>query len=298
MIDLIDIEDVYLSALDTVYTHGRHKKDRTGTGTISMAGITMQWDVNQKFFPIIRSKLVWHAGYAVELSWFMRGRTDLQYLHDNGVKYWDAWGTPEQCAKFNRQPGDLGPTYGKQWRDFNGFDQLAQVCEQLKTNPDSRRIIMSLWNPSDALEVAVPPCPCFIQLIPSPEDANGWRSVDMVLYQRSGDMFLGVPFDQSQYSLFLILICQACSTEQHILTPGRMTHTIGDAHIYDTHINQVEEQFKREDEAKHLIRPTLAINDAAICSGGGLEALVAWEPKTAVLEDYQHLGRLSAEVAI
>ena len=302
MLELIDVEDVYLNALEYVYSNGRKKEDRTGVGTISCNGVVMQWDVSQQFFPILRTKYIWFKGLAVELAWFMKGDTNIKYLHDNGVHYWDAWGTKEMCAKFGRKTGDFGPTYGKQWRNFNDTDQLDRVCHDLMCNPDSRRIILNIWNPHEQMYVEIPPCCCFFQFCVRPPEKDGSRYVDMMLYQRSADMFLGVPFDQSQYSLFLILLCKVCSQEDKLLLPGQITHLCADAHIYLNHFKQVEEQLKRDKEVGNIYhRPKLDLGDENSCSlldGMGVKGLEDWDPKTAYLIQYQNLGIIKAEVAI
>lgn len=230
----------YEELLKNVYTTGAEKSDRTGTGTRSIFGAQIRFDLSQGF-PLISSKKVHLKSIIYELLWFIKGDTNTKYLTDNGVKIWDEWADKD---------GNLGPVYGHQWRnwpkpDGGTIDQLSEVIETLKNNPDSRRIIVSAWNVADLPKMALMPCHAFFQFYV----ANGKLSCQ--LYQRSADMFLGVPFNIASYALLTLMIAQVCNLE-----PGDFIHTFGDAHIYSNHFEQVELQLSRD------IRPypTMKIN--------------------------------------
>ncbi|MFY7734886.1 MAG: thymidylate synthase, partial [Bacteroidia bacterium] len=216
----------YEELLKHVYSTGAEKSDRTGTGTRSVFGAQIRFDLS-KGFPLITSKKVHLKSIIHELLWFIKGDTNTKYLTDNGVKIWDEWADKD---------GNLGPVYGHQWRnwpktDGGTIDQLSEVIETLKNNPDSRRIIVSAWNVSDLPKMALMPCHAFFQFYV----ANGKLSCQ--LYQRSADMFLGVPFNIASYALLTLMIAQVCNLE-----PGDFIHTFGDAHIYSNHFEQVELQ--------------------------------------------------------
>ena len=230
----------YEELLKHVYSTGAEKSDRTGTGTRSVFGAQIRFDLS-KGFPLITSKKVHLKSIIHELLWFIKGDTNTKYLTYNGVKIWDEWADKD---------GNLGPVYGHQWRnwpktDGGTIDQLSEVIETLKTNPDSRRIIVSAWNVADLPKMALMPCHAFFQFYV----ANGKLSCQ--LYQRSADMFLGVPFNIASYALLTLMIAQVCNLE-----PGDFIHTFGDAHIYSNHFEQVELQLSRD------IRPypTMKIN--------------------------------------
>lgn len=230
----------YEELLKHVYITGAEKSDRTGTGTRSVFGAQIRFDLS-KGFPLITSKKVHLKSIIHELLWFIKGDTNTKYLTDNGVRIWDEWADKD---------GNLGPVYGHQWRnwpktDGGTIDQLSEVIETLKTNPDSRRIIVSAWNVADLPKMALMPCHAFFQFYV----ANGKLSCQ--LYQRSADMFLGVPFNIASYALLTLMIAQVCNLE-----PGDFIHTFGDAHIYSNHFEQVELQLSRD------IRPypTMKIN--------------------------------------
>ncbi len=230
----------YEELLKHVYSTGAEKSDRTGTGTRSVFGAQIRFDLS-KGFPLITSKKVHLKSIIHELLWFIKGDTNTKYLTDNGVRIWDEWADKD---------GNLGPVYGHQWRnwpktDGGTIDQLSEVIETLKTNPDSRRIIVSAWNVADLPKMALMPCHAFFQFYV----ANGKLSCQ--LYQRSADMFLGVPFNIASYALLTLMIAQVCNLE-----PGDFIHTFGDAHIYSNHFEQVELQLSRD------IRPypTMKIN--------------------------------------
>ena len=220
----------YLQLLQHILDNGVSKTDRTGTGTISTFGYQMRFDLN-KGFPLVTTKKVHLKSIVYELLWFLKGDTNIQYLKENGVRIWDEW------ADTN---GDLGPVYGKQWRSWacnNGkeIDQISEVIEQIKTNPDSRRLIVSAWNVADLPEMALMPCHNMFQFYV----AKGRLSCQ--LYQRSADVFLGVPFNIASYALLTMMIAQVCG-----LQPGEFVHTFGDVHIYSNHLEQVKLQLSRE----------------------------------------------------
>lgn len=220
----------YLELLRYIRDNGIQKNDRTGTGTKSIFGYQMRFDL-QKGFPLLTTKKVHLKSIIYELLWFISGDTNIKYLKDNGVSIWDEWAD---------ENGDLGPVYGHQWRSWsapNGkaIDQLSNVIETIRHNPDSRRMIVSAWNPGDIDKMALPPCHCLFQFYV----ANGKLSCQ--LYQRSVDTFLGVPFNIASYSLLTMMIAQVCG-----LTPGEFIHTTGDTHIYLNHLEQVDLQLSRE----------------------------------------------------
>ena len=220
----------YLDLLNHVLTNGTQKEDRTGTGTRSVFGYQMRFDL-QIGFPLLTTKKLHLRSIIYELLWFLRGETNIQYLHDHKVTIWDEWAD---------ENGDLGPIYGKQWRswgcgDGRSIDQISQLIEQIKTNPDSRRLLVSAWNVGEVDKMALPPCHILFQFYV----ANGKLSCQ--LYQRSADIFLGVPFNIASYALFTMMIAQACGLEA-----GEFIHTFGDAHIYNNHIEQCKLQLTRE----------------------------------------------------
>jgi len=230
----------YLDLLSHVLEHGDKKEDRTGTGTISVFGYQMRFDLSEKF-PLLTTKKVHLKSVIHELLWFLKGSTNIGYLKENEVSIWDEWAD---------ENGDLGPVYGSQWRswqtcDGRTIDQISNLIENIKSNPDSRRLIVSAWNVGEVDKMKLPPCHCFFQFYV----ANDKLSCQ--LYQRSADIFLGVPFNIASYALLTLMIAQVTN-----LTPGEFVHTLGDAHIYSNHIEQVKQQLSRE--AKDL--PILKIN--------------------------------------
>ncbi|NOZ10033.1 MAG: thymidylate synthase [Gammaproteobacteria bacterium] len=219
----------YLDLVRHVRDKGVHKEDRTGTGTVSVFGYQMRFDLAQGF-PLVTTKKLHLRSIIHELLWFLRGDTNVKYLHDNGVSIWDEWANEQ---------GELGPIYGYQWRSWptpNGahIDQISQVVEQIKAHPDSRRIIVSAWNVGEIERMALPPCHAFFQFYV----ANGRLSCQ--LYQRSADIFLGVPFNIASYALLTMMMAQVCN-----LTPGDFVHTLGDAHLYLNHLEQTDELLSR-----------------------------------------------------
>lgn len=230
----------YLDLLNHVLEHGDKKEDRTGTGTISVFGYQMRFDLSEKF-PLLTTKKVHLKSVIHELLWFLKGSTNIGYLKENGVSIWDEWAD---------ENGDLGPVYGSQWRswqtsDGRTIDQISNLIENIKNNPDSRRLIVSAWNVGEVDKMKLPPCHCFFQFYV----ANDKLSCQ--LYQRSADIFLGVPFNIASYALLTLMIAQVTN-----LAPGEFVHTLGDAHIYSNHIEQVKQQLSRE--AKDL--PIMKIN--------------------------------------
>ena len=227
-----------------ILTHGVRKSDRTGTGTMSVFGYQMRFDL-QAGFPLVTTKKIHTKSIIHELLWFLQGSTNVRYLQENGVRIWDEW------ADVN---GDLGPVYGQQWRswatpDGHTIDQIKEVVHTLKTNPDSRRIIVSAWNPADLPKMALAPCHCLFQFYV----ANGKLSCQ--LYQRSADVFLGVPFNIAAYALFTLMLAQVCDLE-----PGEFIWTGGDTHLYVNHLEQVDLQLTRT--PKPL--PTMKLNPAVM----------------------------------
>ncbi len=220
----------YLDLLDHVLKNGVEKSDRTGTGTISVFGYQMRFNLEEGF-PVMTTKKLHLRSIIHELLWFIKGSTNTRYLTENKVTIWDEWAAPN---------GDLGPVYGYQWRswpDYHGghIDQLAEVIQSIKTNPDSRRHIVNAWNVGQLKEMALPPCHMFFQFYV----ADGKLSCHM--YQRSADIFLGVPFNIASYALFTMMMAQVCD-----LQPGDFVHSFGDAHIYLNHLDQVKLQLSRE----------------------------------------------------
>lgn len=230
----------YLELCKHVLDNGVKKQDRTGTGTISTFGYQMRFDL-QEGFPLVTTKKLHLKSIIHELLWFLQGDTNIKYLQDNGVRIWNEWADEE---------GNLGPVYGHQWRSWTTstgetVDQISDLVNQIKTNPDSRRLIVNAWNVGDIDKMALPPCHCLFQF----HVADGKLSCQ--LYQRSADVFLGVPFNIASYALLTLMVAQVCDLE-----PGEFIHTFGDAHIYLNHVEQVELQLTRQ---PHPL-PTLKIN--------------------------------------
>ncbi len=261
----------YLQLLSHVLEHGVKKADRTGTGTISVFGHQMRFDLDRGF-PLLTTKKVHLKSVIHELLWFLRGDTNIRYLRDNGVTIWDEW------ADAN---GDLGPIYGCQWRswpaaDGRHIDQISQVLEQLRTTPDSRRIIVSAWNVGELERMRLPPCHAFFQFYV----ADGRLSCQ--LYQRSADIFLGVPFNIASYALLTLMIAQVTG-----LKPGEFIHTLGDAHIYLNHLEQVNLQLTREPRALPVMRLNPEVRD-----------LFAFRYEDFSLEGYDPHPGIKAPVAV
>ncbi len=228
----------YHQLMRDILARGAEKGDRTGTGTLSLFGYQMRFDL-QKGFPLVSTKKLHLRSIIHELLWFLKGETNIQYLKDNKVSIWDEWADEE---------GNLGPVYGKQWRSWEAadgrtIDQITNVIEQIKNNPDSRRHLVIAFNPGDVDKMALPPCHAFFQFYV----ANGKLSCQ--LYQRSADVFLGVPFNIASYALLTHMVAQVCG-----LQVGDFVHTLGDAHIYLNHLDQVKLQLSREHKAMPLLK--------------------------------------------
>ncbi len=236
----------YLELLDTVMRDGEDRSDRTGVGTRSLFGWQSRYDLAEGF-PLVTTKKVHTRSVIVELLWFLAGRTDNDWLNERGVTIWDEWATEEQTARFGRPAGELGPVYGHQWRNFgatvrpdgtyadDGIDQLAHVVDQIRTNPASRRLIVSGWHPAEAEQVTLPPCHTLFQF-----HVSGDGRLSCQLYQRSADIFLGVPFNIASYALLTHMVAHVTG-----LRAGTFVHTIGDAHLYSNHHDQATEQLSR-----------------------------------------------------
>ncbi|CAN5345212.1 thymidylate synthase [soil metagenome] len=226
----------YLDLLNHILTNGADKNDRTGTGTRSVFGYQMRFDLSAGF-PLVTTKKLHFKSIIYELLWFLKGDTNIQYLKDHGVKIWDEWAD---------EKGDLGPVYGKQWRSWQGADgkvtdQISALIQQLKTNPDSRRMIVSAWNVADLPEMHLMPCHCLFQFYTSPPDASGRRKLSCQLYQRSADVFLGVPFNIASYALLTIMVAAVCDMDC-----GEFIHSFGDVHLYSNHFDQAKLQLLRK----------------------------------------------------
>lgn len=235
----------YHDLLKHVLENGAHKEDRTGTGTISVFGYQMRFDLSEGF-PLLTTKKVHLKSIIHELLWFLQGSTNIQYLKENGVRIWDEWADEQ---------GNLGPVYGYQWRnwpkpDGTHIDQISQVVSNIKNNPDSRRLIVSAWNVADVDQMKLPPCHAFFQFYV----ADGKLSCQ--LYQRSADIFLGVPFNIASYALLTMMIAQVCHLEL-----GDFVHTLGDTHIYLNHMEQVKEQLSRTPRPLPSMRINTEVKD-------------------------------------
>ncbi|WP_087130910.1 thymidylate synthase [Microbacterium esteraromaticum] len=261
----------YEDLLRDVLESGTHKDDRTGTGTTSVFGRQIRFDLAQGF-PLITTKRVHFKSIAYELLWFLRGDSNVSWLQEHGVTIWDEWADAD---------GDLGPVYGVQWRswptpDGGSIDQLSQVIEQIRATPDSRRLIVSAWNPADIPDMALAPCHALFQFYV----ADGKLSCQ--LYQRSADLFLGVPFNIASYALLTLMVAQQTGLE-----PGEFIWTGGDCHIYDNHLEQVREQLSREPYPY----PTLRID-------GQRESILDYRYEDFVVEGYQHHPAIRGKVAV
>ena len=262
---------VYQDLMRHVLEHGHKKEDRTGTGTLSVFGYQMRFDLNEGF-PLLTTKKVHLKSIIHELLWFLQGSTNIQYLKDNGVTIWDEWAD---------ENGNLGPVYGYQWRnwpkpDGGHIDQITQVVEAIRKNPDSRRLIVSAWNVADVDKMKLPPCHAFFQFYV----ADGKLSCQ--LYQRSADIFLGVPFNIASYALLTMMVAQVCN-----LKLGDFVHTLGDAHLYLNHLDQVREQLSRE--PRHL--PTMRINP-------DVKDIFGFKFEDFTLENYDPHPAIKAPVAV
>ncbi|MBD1381603.1 thymidylate synthase [Metabacillus arenae] len=261
----------YLQLCDHVLKNGSDKGDRTGTGTISTFGYQMRFDL-QEGFPLITTKKLHLKSIIHELLWFLKGDTNVKYLQDNGVRIWNEWAD---------ENGELGPVYGSQWRSWRGadgetVDQIEQIVKQIKENPNSRRLIVSAWNVAEVDKMALPPCHCFFQFYV----ADGKLSCQ--LYQRSADVFLGVPFNISSYALLTTMMAHVTGLE-----PGEFVHTFGDVHIYKNHLEQVNLQLAREPRAL----PVLKINRK-------VESIFDFKYEDFVLEGYDPHPHIKGVVSV
>ena len=261
----------YLQLVRHVLDHGTPKSDRTGTGTLSVFGYQMRFDLNAGF-PLLTTKKLHLRSIIYELLWFLRGETNVAYLHENKVTIWDEWADSE---------GELGPIYGYQWRswpaaDGRHIDQISEVIAQIKQNPDSRRHIVSAWNVGDLDQMALAPCHAFFQFYV----ANGRLSC--LMYQRSADIFLGVPFNIASYALLTMMVAQVCDLET-----GDFVHVLGDAHLYSNHLDQARLQLTREPRAL----PTLVIRDRG-------QSIFDYEPEDFAFESYDPHPHIAAPVAV
>ncbi|MEP6952018.1 MAG: thymidylate synthase [Ginsengibacter sp.] len=239
----------YLHLLQKIINEGTDKSDRTGTGTRSLFGYQLRFNLGEGF-PLVTTKKLHLKSIIYELLWFLKGDTNIRYLKENGVRIWDEWAD---------ENGDLGPVYGKQWRSWEGpggkiVDQVAELIHQLKTNPDSRRMIISAWNVADLPQMKLMPCHCMFQFYTSPGiGGEGRRKLSCQLYQRSADVFLGVPFNIASYALLTLMIAQVCE-----MAPGEFIHSFGDVHLYKNHFEQAGLQLTR----KPFPLPQMKINSS------------------------------------
>ena len=277
----------YLDLMRHIRENGTFKGDRTGTGTYSVFAHQMRFDLADGF-PLLTTKKVHLKSIIHELLWFLSGDTNVKYLQDNGVSIWNEWATAEQCARFGRSEGELGAVYGHQWRNFgatqnadgsfspDGFDQIKTLIHEIKHNPNSRRLIVSGWNPAEANQVALPPCHTLFQFYV----ADGKLSCQ--LYQRSADVFLGVPFNIASYALLTMMIAQVCD-----LGLGDFVWTGGDCHLYSNHLEQTDLQLSREP----LPLPTMRLNP-------DVKDIFAFKFEDFTLENYQSHAAIKAPVAV
>ena len=285
----------YLDLCQHVLDHGTFKMDRTKTGTYSVFGYQMRYDLSEGF-PLLTTKKLHLKSIIHELLWFIKGDTNIKYLVDHGVRIWNDW--PYQTFKaspdfqgesmkefaekikvdddFAKKYGDLGPVYGAQWRNFNGVDQLSYILDTLKENPMSRRMILSAWNPAEIKNMALPPCHTLIQFYVSE------NKLSLQLYQRSADIFLGVPFNIASYALLLMMVAQVSGFEV-----GEFIHTLGDAHIYANHLDQIKLQLSR----KPKTRPHVKLNP-------DIKSLFDFKFEDIKLENYDPYPTIKGKVAI
>jgi thymidylate synthase len=261
----------YLDLLRHITDTGADKADRTGTGTRSVFGYQMRFDLSAGF-PLLTTKRVHTRSVFGELLWFLRGDTNLAWLHENNITIWDEWADAD---------GNLGPVYGYQWRSWptpegRHIDQLAAVIESIRTRPDSRRHIVSAWNVADVEEMALPPCHALFQFYVAPADDGGPARLSCQLYQRSADVFLGVPFNIASYALLTHLVAQVTG-----LRVGEFIHTLGDAHIYSNHVDQVAEQLTREPRPLPRLRLNPEVTELDAFTLADIE-LVGYDPHPAI----------------
>lgn len=266
----------YLQLLQKIMDTGVDKNDRTGTGTRSLFGYQMRFNLEDGF-PLVTTKKLHLKSIIYELLWFLRGDTNVDYLQKNGVRIWDEWAD---------ENGNLGPVYGKQWRSWDGangktVDQVSDLIEQLKTSPDSRRLIISAWNVADLPEMKLMPCHCLFQFYTTPTE-SGKRKLSCQLYQRSADVFLGVPFNIASYALLTMMIAQVCDMQV-----GEFVHSFGDVHLYKNHFEQAELQLSR----KPFPLPKMKINP-------DVQSIFAFKFEDFELMNYQSHPGIKATVAV
>ena len=268
----------YLDLLRHVLDKGVHKPDRTGTGTISCFGYQLRFDLKEGF-PLVTTKKLHLKSIIYELLWFLKGETNTRYLKEHGVSIWDEWAD---------EHGELGPVYGKQWRSWEGADgkttdQISEVIRQLKKNPDSRRIIVSAWNVAELPEMALMPCHALFQFYVAPPLTPGTKgNLSCQLYQRSADVFLGVPFNIASYALLTLMVAQVCDLE-----PGEFIHSFGDVHLYNNHLEQAKLQLSRTPNAL----PEMKLNPA-------VKDIFEFRYEDFNLENYQPHPPIKAPVAV
>ena len=268
----------YLDLVKHIITTGTDKRDRTGTGTRSVFGYQMRFDLS-KGFPLVTTKKTHLKSIIYELLWFLNGDTNIEYLKEHNIKIWDEWAD---------EKGNLGPVYGKQWRSWSGadgveVDQVKEVIQQIKNNPDSRRIIISAWNVADLPKMKLMPCHCLFQFYVIPPLSEGVRGrLSCQLYQRSADVFLGVPFNIASYALLTMMIAQVCNLE-----PGEFVHSFGDVHLYSNHFEQANLQLARTP----FPLPTMKINPA-------VKDIFSFKFEDFELLNYQSHPAIKAPVAV
>ncbi len=277
----------YLDLVQHILDHGVDREDRTGVGTRGVFGYQMRFDLGRGF-PLLTTKKLHTRSIIQELLWFLRGETNVRWLQERGVTIWDEWATEEQCARFGRKAGDLGPVYGHQWRNFgatrradgtyerDGVDQIQALVAQIRKNPSSRRLIVTGWNPEEADQVALPPCHTLFQLYV----AKG--KLSCLLYQRSADVFLGVPFNIASYALLTMMIAHVTD-----LGVGELVHTFGDAHLYANHFDQAKLIVGREPRPL----PTMKLNPER-------RTLESFEYEDFTLEGYDPHPAIKAPIAV
>ena len=266
----------YLQLLQDVLDHGVRKGDRTGTGTRSVFGRQMRFDLSAGF-PLVTTKKLHLKSIIHELLWFLRGETNVRYLNENGVTIWNEWADDE---------GELGPVYGRQWRawpaDGGAIDQISDVVKRIRTEPDSRRLIVSAWNVGQLSQMALPPCHLLFQFYVAPDERTGQSRLSCQLYQRSADLFLGVPFNIASYALLTMMIAQVSD-----LALGEFIHTLGDAHLYENHIDQARLQLSREPRPL----PAMRLNE-------NVKSIFDFQYEDFTLENYNPHPHIAAPVAV
>jgi thymidylate synthase len=268
----------YLDLLSRILREGVQKGDRTGTGTLSVFGHQMRFNLEEGF-PLLTTKKLHLKSIIYELLWFLRGSTNVRYLQEHGVRIWNEWAD---------ENGELGPVYGHQWRswpDYDGgsIDQIKMVLDQIRNNPNSRRILVSAWNVAEVNQMALPPCHTMFQFyVAPPSDESGMPRLSLQLYQRSADTFLGVPFNIASYALLCMMVAQVCG-----MKPGDFIHTTGDTHLYLNHLEQARLQLTREPRSLPVMRINPDVKD-----------LFSFQYDDFILEDYNPWPHIKAEVSV